>query len=169
MGRLLFIVVLLLITQQLSAQQPIDSLKQKADTSAALLTRADSIVDFARQHLTLPYRYGYTGPDAFDCSGFVYYVFKHFRLELPRTSSDFTNLGKTIPISECKKGDIILFTGTKPGDQQVGHIGIVISKVGEPLLFIHSSSSEKHPGVVITDYANSHYPDRFVKIIRVLE
>ena len=62
---------------------------------------------------------------------------------------------------------MIVFTGTNPKDKTVGHVGIVISELGEPIKFIHASSSSAHPGVVITSYENSGYVKRFVGIRRL--
>jgi peptidoglycan DL-endopeptidase CwlO len=152
---------------RLSAQVPADSVKTDT-TAVAVLTKADSIVVFAKQHLGKPYKYACAGPNAFDCSGFVSYVFAEFKVSLPRSSRDYMTTGKEVPISEARKGDVIVFRGTRAGEERAGHVGIVVSEPGQPLMFIHASSSEKHRGVVLTDYANSHYPKRFIKVIRVL-
>ena len=130
----------------------------------------DSIVNYAKTFLGTPYKYGCASPKAgFDCSGFTYFVFKHYGISLPRSAKDYARIGKEVSISECRKGDIILFRGTHPSDKHVGHVGIVISNQGEPLQFIHASSSKKHSGVTITEYSKSKYPARFIKIIRVIE
>jgi cell wall-associated NlpC family hydrolase len=129
----------------------------------------DSIVEFAETFLGTPYKYASATPKAgFDCSGFTYFVFAHYGIVVPRSAKDYAHFGTEVSIAECRKGDIILFRGTHPGDKTVGHVGIVISNQGEPLQFIHSSSSDNHNGVVITNYFKSNYPARFIKIIRVI-
>lgn len=130
----------------------------------------DSVVNFAKTFLGTNYQYACASPKSgFDCSGFTWYVFNHYGINVPRSSKDYKNFGKEIPIDQARKGDVIVFRGTHPGDKSAGHVGIVITNPGEPLQFIHSSSSKKHKGVVITDYNNSAYPKRFIKIIRVIE
>jgi peptidoglycan DL-endopeptidase CwlO len=129
---------------------------------------ADSLVSYAQKFIGTPYVWAGVSPSGFDCSGFVYYVFIHFGYTIQRSSSGLNTAGVKVNMDEVTKGDLILFTGTNPDDKSVGHVGIVISNKGEPLHFIHASSSKKHPGVVITDYANSHYPKRFVGLRRVL-
>jgi len=43
----------------------------------------NKIVIEAQKHLGKPYKYGAVGPNSFDCSGFVYAVYKKFEsLEL---------------------------------------------------------------------------------------
>jgi cell wall-associated NlpC family hydrolase len=136
--------------------------------SATPTYMCDSIACYAQTFLGTPYKYGCASTAGFDCSGFTWYVFSHFGYTIPRSSKDYLTLGKDVSIAEARKGDIIVFTGTHAGDKRAGHVGIVISNPGEPLRFIHSSSSSNHRGVVITDYAGSAYPKRFIRICRVL-
>ncbi len=130
----------------------------------------DSIVHYAKSFLGTKYAYSCASPKTgFDCSGFTWFVFNHYKIAVPRSSKDYKTFGKEISIDAARKGDIIVFRGTHAGDKSAGHVGIVISNPGEPLQFIHSSSSKNHNGVVITDYNNSAYPGRFIKVIRVIE
>jgi len=71
------------------------------------------VVDFSKTLIGTPYRYASTDPKVgFDCSGFITYVFNHFNIIVPRSSIDFTNVGKEISTDAAKPGDLILFTGT---------------------------------------------------------
>lgn len=121
--------------------------------------------------LGIDYKYASCNPKVgFDCSGFVYYVFYHFNVKVPRSSIDFGNTGKTIRPDSAKIGDVIVFTGTNPENRLPGHVGIVISKQGEELMFIHSSSNKKKSGVKISTYKESpYYKIRFLKIVRVTQ
>ncbi|WP_020532437.1 C40 family peptidase [Flexithrix dorotheae] len=140
----------------------------REDVESIRDNKADSIVNLAQNFLGITYKYGGTSPkDGFDCSGFVYYVMKNNEIDVPRTSSGYQNFGKNIAIEEAERGDIILFKGTDPTVDKIGHVGIVISQKGEPLRFIHSSSSKKHYGIVIAEYSESNYPKRFKGIRRV--
>jgi len=124
-----------------------------------------ALVNFAETLVGTPYKYASTNPQVgFDCSGFITYVFNHFGINVPRSSIDFTGVGKEISIANAKRGDIILFTGTNPAERFVGHMGIVVSN-SDTLRFIHSSSG-KAMGVTITPL-NKYYLNRFVKTIRV--
>ena len=137
------------------------------DTLKSISVR-DSIVDYAKTFLGSPYKYAQASPSGFDCSGFTWYVFNHFRVQIPRSSQDYATLGMRVTLETCRKGDIILFTGTNPKEKRVGHVGIIITNPGEPLKFIHSSSSDNHSGVVVTDYYNSRYSIRFIGVCSVL-
>jgi len=134
-------------------------------------TRADSLLCFAEQFLGKPYHYACASPQqGFDCSGFVSYVFSHMGLKVPRSSRDYEYMGRSIPKDSCRKGDIIVFTGTNAAIRHAGHVGIVISNPGEALQFIHSSSARgKNNGVIISAFKDSpYYEKRFIRIVRVL-
>jgi len=125
----------------------------------------DSIVQFAEKLIGTPYKYGSADPkQGFDCSGFITYVFNHFNIAVPRSSIGFTNVGKTIPLKDAKRGDLILFTGTDSTEKFIGHMGIVTANVNDSIQFIHSTSGKAY-GVTITPL-NSYYMGRFVKVIR---
>jgi cell wall-associated NlpC family hydrolase len=126
----------------------------------------DSLIAFAKTLIGTPYQYGSTNPKVgFDCSGFITYVFNHFSIPVPRSSIDFTNVGKDVPVADAKPGDLILFTGTDSTERHVGHMGIVLDNQNNQLQFIHSTSGKKY-GVTITPF-NDYYHSRFVKVIRV--
>ena len=123
------------------------------------------LVDFAKTLIGIPYKYASTNPsNGFDCSGFITYVFNHFDIEVPRSSADFTNVGKEISLKNAKEGDLILFTGTIDSIKAVGHMGIV-TESSDTLRFIHSTSGRAN-GVTISKL-DDHYKKRFVKVIRV--
>lgn len=126
----------------------------------------DSLVSFAKQFIGTPYVWAGCEPGGFDCSGFVYYVYSHFGVNTTHNSYDFPQYGVPVCIDSCKTGDLILFTHENSKDKKIGHIGIIISKQGEPIEFIQSSSSKRHNGVVISEF-NSAYEKRFVEVIRL--
>ena len=131
--------------------------------------QVDSLLLFCKKQIGTNYQYASCTPSSgFDCSGFVYYVFNHFKINVPRSSSDFMTTGKTIHPDSCKAGDVIVFTGTNAKIRSAGHVGIVISNLGKELQFIHSSSNKKHSGVKISSYKESpYYEKRFLKIVRI--
>ena len=133
------------------------------------IIHADSLVKFSKRQLGTKYNYANCTPsDGFDCSGFVYFVFSHFNIKVPRSSSDYANFGKRVPLDSAKIGDVIVFTGTDATKRSPGHVGIVISKQGEELVFIHSSSDKRNSGIKISNYnASPNYKKRFLKIVRV--
>jgi len=68
-----------------------------------------------------PYRWGASGPSAFDCSGLVYYVYKkRLGKDLPRTASAQRLATVRIATSSIRPGDLVFFTSYG----RVYHVGI---------------------------------------------
>jgi NlpC/P60 family protein len=141
----------------------------KIDTLASQITpnnQRSEIVDFAETFIGTPYRYGSKDPSVgFDCSGFIYYVFSHFDIKVPRSSVEYTNLGMEVSVQDAKPGDLILFTGTDSTIRVVGHIGIITENT-DTLRFIQATSGKAY-AVVITPF-EQYYESRFIKIIDIL-
>ncbi|MCH9740974.1 MAG: C40 family peptidase [Epsilonproteobacteria bacterium] len=113
-----------------------------------------NIVNIAKSHLGKPYRYGQTGPKSFDCSGFVYGVFKSVNVPLPRTSLDQSKIsGSKLYKRDLTIGDLVFFDTSGRG--HVNHSGIYIG--GSQ--FIHASSGKAY-SVTISDM-NGWYRDKF--------
>ena len=128
----------------------------------------EAVVAFAESLFGTPYRYASTDPKVgFDCSGFITYVFNHFGIKVPRSSIDFTNVGKEVSVKDAKRGDIILFTGTDSTERYVGHMGIIVTNNNADVQFIHSSSGRAH-GVTVSPL-KGYYSGRFVKVIRIFK
>lgn len=146
----------------------VDSIIEKT-TDDVINTRdvkPEAIVSFAHTLKGVPYKYASIDPShGFDCSGFITYVFNHFKIAVPRSSVDFTNVGKEITTQDARPGDLILFTGTDSSIRVVGHMGIITQNNNGELEFIHSTSGKAY-GVTTTPL-NGYYKGRFVKVIRV--
>lgn len=128
----------------------------------------DSIVTYSQSFMGVPYVWGGTSPSGFDCSGFLYYVYKQFGVKVSRASSGYENYGKKVDLKKAKPADIMLFTGTDVSKKKIGHVGMVLRNENGVIDFIHASSSKKHFGVTITRYNNSGYLKRFLRVINVL-
>ncbi|HVF21287.1 MAG TPA: NlpC/P60 family protein, partial [Mycobacteriales bacterium] len=84
---------------------------------------AERLIAEAARHRGKPYRYGATGPNAFDCSGFTGYVFRTaLGRVLPRTSRDQYAAAPTkLPRGSERPGDLI-FTYDSSG--RIYHVGL---------------------------------------------
>ncbi len=129
------------------------------------VSRRDSIVNYGMELLGTPYVSAGSDKNGFDCSGFIYYVFKHFKIEVPRSSPQYKNFGKEVPIENVKKGDILVFLS--PTSNVIGHLGIVTNPKGMETEFIHSTSGREMK-VVISSLKVEGYKRRFVKAISVI-
>lgn len=128
----------------------------------------EELIYYAESLTGIPYKYASVDPrEGFDCSGFITYVFNHFKIAVPRSSVDFTNVEREIELKNAKRGDIILFTGTDSTIRVIGHMGIITSNPDEELRFIHSTSGKAY-GVTTTPL-NAYYQGRFVKVLRIFK
>ena len=127
----------------------------------------DSIITYAKQYLGIHYLYAGNDPKkGFDCSGFVNYVFKHFDVSVPRSSSGYKNLGVSKKPEDFKVGDVLVFYGYK-NRTIVGHVGIICEANGMSSKFFHASSG-KDGSVTISDLDSDHYSKRYYKCVDVL-
>ncbi|ROH89631.1 NlpC/P60 family protein [Stagnimonas aquatica] len=72
-----------------------------------------------------PYRYGGRGPDAFDCSGLVGYVYGRAGIKLPRSTLDLYRSGDAIDRDEARSGDL-LFYRFEDGKRDPSHVVIYL-------------------------------------------
>ena len=114
----------------------------------------NKIIKIAQKHLGKPYKYGAVGPNSFDCSGFVYAVFKSVGINIPRTSlAQSKSNGKKLSKNQLKEGDVVFFDTSLKG--HVNHSGIYLGD-GK---FIHASSGRAY-SVTISNM-NGWYKDKF--------
>jgi len=137
---------------------------KKTDTD--IMPAADELIAYAKTLTGTPYKYASTNPaEGLDCSGFITHVFNHFKINVPRSSVEFTNYGVTVLQTDAKAGDLILFTGTDSASKVVGHMGIITENRNGEIHFIHSTSGKVY-GVTISAL-DPYYKKRFVKITRI--
>ena len=125
----------------------------------------NNLVTEAYKHIGARYRYGSTGPNTFDCSGFTSYVYKQSNMNIGASSRDQYARNKPIKRSELQPGDLVFFTS--PGSRKgVGHVGIVIEydPISEVFTFIHASTKA---GVKISKSSEPNYTRRYVGARRV--
>lgn len=122
-----------------------------AKGQAANITGTE-IVLFADRFKDVPYLYGGTTAEGFDCSGFILYVFNHFGISLPRTSEEQYAIGIPVERSELQVGDLVYFSNTyKEG---ISHSGIYVGNND----FISATSSAGVQVVSLDNvYWNAHY------------
>ena len=126
---------------------------------------SDLILAQARYYRDTPYARGgslLTG-NATDCSGFVQYIYKGFKINLPRSSAEQAEVGKVVTqdmdFSKLLPGDLLFF---RRGGR-VGHAGIYLG--GGKM--IHASNYRN--GVTVTDLRQPYYEGTFVVARRVFE
>ncbi|MBQ9973854.1 MAG: SH3 domain-containing protein [Oscillospiraceae bacterium] len=120
------------------------------------------IVAYSRQFLGHPYVLGGKGPNSFDCSGLVWYVYKHFGYTINRSATQQLKNGVTITKDALQPGDLVFFNSAGTGVNRATHVGIYIGD-GQ---FLHASSSKV--GVVISDLYSAYYKKVYTTARRIL-
>lgn len=119
------------------------------------------VVSGAYDGLGTKYVYGGTTKNGYDCSGLSYGVFRDkLGINLPRSSSEQSQAGKTVAKADLIPGDLLFFKTTSA---TVGHVGIYI---GDDLM-IHASTGQRR--VIITDINSAYYKARYVTSKRIIE
>lgn len=114
--------------------------------------KVKAVIKTAKSYLGVPYKFGGTTPKAFDCSGYLQYVFAQNGISIPRTADEQYKLGRrTTGSNQLVPGDLVFFTTYEPG---ASHCGLYLGNDE----FIHASSSK---GVRIDKLSNSYWAPRY--------
>ncbi len=133
-----------------------------APTASRGSTSAADVVNVAKLYLGKPYKPAAKGPDAFDCSGFTYFVYKQFGITISGGSSSQASAGRAVQKSDLLPGDLVLFTSPNSRGA-IGHVGIYIGGGN----FIHASSGSAYC-VKIDSLLTGGYASRYVTARRLL-
>ncbi|KKB35399.1 C40 family peptidase [Bacillus thermotolerans] len=95
-----------------------------APKASATINYGEEVASVAKRYVGSPYKWGGTTPKGFDASGFTQYVYKHAATKkaIPRTSAAQYKIGKSVPQSQLKQGDLVFYATGKKG--VVSFVGI---------------------------------------------
>ena len=86
--------------------------------------------ELARSRIGAPYVSNAAGPDAFDCSGLVFWVYSQLGLQVPRSAPEQFQWAAPVEQSELEPGDIVFFENTYPSSTRITHVGIYVGGGG---------------------------------------
>ena len=137
-----------------SEAKPEDVQPFKTIAPPTLLRFNQTMLSAIDERLGAPYVFGATGPRVFDCSGFVWSVFREAGINFDRASarSLWAQFEAPKPGEEYKFGTLVFFNNLR-------HVGIVAGPDG----FYHASSSH---GVTYSTF-NDYWSERIVGFRRV--
>jgi cell wall-associated NlpC family hydrolase len=94
-------------------------------------------VAVARRWVGVPYRWGGESSSGFDCSGLVMAAYARLGISLPHNAAALWSVGRPIPRSRLRPGDLLFFAG-------LGHVAMYVG-AGR---MIHAPHSGDHVRVV---------------------
>lgn len=167
---------------------------EKNSESVSSSPNESEMITYAKSLLGVPYVYGGSSAEGFDCSGFVKYVFDKFNIQIPRTTFDQMKLGKRVDLGNITQNDLIFFDTrsaqtiskkeAKPDkafifeDIVIDENDTIDSKKEKPVVathvgiyigngkFIHASSYNRK--IVIEDLNSAYFKGRIVDIKRLV-
>lgn len=140
---------------------PAPSLEQPAPAPAAPAVQpvahtssiADEIVRIAHEQIGEPYVWGATGPNSFDCSGFIYYVFNEAGVDIPRERAhQYVDNGSGVSFADMRPGDIVISNLNR----DPSHIGIYIGNGKK----IHAPGRDR-----VVEISDVGSPDRIRRLV----
>jgi len=150
-----------LIKEQQKILDELDKLKK--DKLKTGYYDKSKMLDNAKSHLGENYVWGGTKPNAFDCSGYMQYLYQKEGVELPRTAYEQSKVGKKVSRFKVKKGDLLFFLTDKSRGIPITHVGMYIGNDK----FIHAAS--RKDGIIISSFTHSKYSPLFVKATRIIK
>lgn len=134
-----------------ASQDEFEQLVQNVDIKSRLMEQYSSWKG-------VRYRLGGTSKRGIDCSAFVQTTFREqFGLDLPRSTYEQEDTGKSIQRNKLRPGDLVLFRAGSTGR----HVGIYLGNDN----FVHASTSN---GVMISNLNEAYWKNRYRDARRVL-
>ncbi|MGH4123374.1 MAG: NlpC/P60 family protein [Clostridium sp.] len=93
---------------------------------------SSEVIAYAQSFMGTRYEWGATGPNTFDCSGFVQYVYAHFGVSTGRTTYDQITAGEYVSRGNLQPGDLVFFGSGSPH-----HVGMYVGNNS----YIHAPST----------------------------
>ncbi|MGZ6550893.1 MAG: C40 family peptidase [Tumebacillaceae bacterium] len=131
-------------------------------TTQGMISRAivkQRIINDTYRYRGIHYVWGGKTPAGFDCSGFVYYMFRKHGVWVPyRTSNTLFHTGYYISRSRLRQGDLVFFSVNRPG--VVSHVGFYMGNN----TFISATSSK---GIAVYSMSNPYWAPHYMGARRV--
>lgn len=122
------------------------------ETPAKRLSVGEQAAVVAVRQLGVPYRYGGSTTDGFDCSGLVQYAYAKAGRAIPRTTRAQWRSLQPVAVQNLRVGDLLFFDI----DGKVSHVGLYLGS----RRFVHAPSTGRE--VTIEELDSRYYRKTFV-------
>ena len=141
-----------------TGQAPAPPASVSFELARRILAFDERVTHTALRYIGVPYVWGGTSFGGVDCSGFVYAVFEHNGIYLPRTADSQFEIGRPVSTRDLQPGDLVFFQTYAAG---ASHVGIYLGG-GR---FVHASASD---GVRIDELSMDYYAERYIGARRLI-
>lgn len=124
-------------------------LKSSNTSTTKSFTVSKNVVNQAMKLRNIPYIFGGTTKNGFDCSGFVQYAFKQSGKKISRTT--LSQFAQSEKVTSPKPGDLVFFKNTYR--KGISHVGIYIGNNK----FVHAGGKQSQ----VTSLSNSYWKSKF--------
>ncbi len=129
-----------------------------AQSAAAVQDIRAAVLRIAAGFKGVPYKYGAESPSAFDCSGFVRYVYRAAAgIELPRSARSYVGVGSAVALKDALPGDIVVFNTVGSG---ASHVALYL---GDNRV-IHAVSDGPRTGVIESPLTDRYWGSRIIGV-----
>ena len=97
-----------------------------ADGPGLTVAQTRAFLAAAESRVGLPYVWGGSGPDVFDCSGLVQWSLRQAGVVMPRVAVDQAQTGPLIPLSELAPGDLLFYHTDPTAPTYISHVAIYL-------------------------------------------
>ncbi len=111
----------------------------------------------AKSMIGVPYKWGGSNPNGFDCSGLVQYSYNKAGLSVPRNSRAQYGASRQVSLKDARVGDLVFFNF----DRRISHVGIYLGG-GR---FVHAPSKGKR--VQVASLREAPYRQHFAAAGRI--
>lgn len=118
-------------------------------TTSTKSTSSPNVVNQAMKLVGIPYKFGGTTVNGFDCSGFIQYAYKKSGKSISRTTT--SQFAQSKKVTSPKPGDLVFFQNTYR--KGISHVGIYIGNNK----FVHAGGNKSQ----VTSLSNSYWKSKF--------
>jgi cell wall-associated NlpC family hydrolase len=112
----------------------------------------NTVLQAAASRIGLPYVWGATGPDSFDCSGLVQWAFARAGIRMPRVSQQQWFTGAHVPYSDARPGDLLFWHYDPTDPTNIDHVAIYAGN-GMMIVAPHTGQNVKYTYVPLNNLA----------------
>lgn len=128
-------------------------LMSRHEKPAKRLSVGEQAAVVAVRQLGVPYRYGGSTTDGFDCSGLVQFAYAKAGRAIPRTTGAQWRSLQPVAVQNLRVGDLLFFDI----DGKISHVGLYLGR----RRFVHAPSTGRE--VTIEELDSGYYRKTFVR------